>query len=80
MAADQPAVTTQTGKFNSLSLNAQGRVSPRSITKEVNGGAQAFVLNVAPTVTVVGNAALLENGHAVELTLLNGVVISIKVV
>ncbi|NBD26562.1 S-layer homology domain-containing protein [Paenibacillus glycinis] len=79
-AVDQPAVTTQTGKFNSLSLNAQGQIATISITKEVNGGTQALVLNVSPTVTVVGNAALLENGHAVELTLLNGVVISIKVV
>ncbi|SFJ02829.1 S-layer homology domain-containing protein [Paenibacillus sp. UNC496MF] len=79
-AADQPAVTTESGKFNSLSLNAQGKIATVSITKEVNGGTQALVLNVSPDVTVVGNAALLENGHAVELTLLNGVVISIKVV
>ncbi|MFC4810812.1 S-layer homology domain-containing protein [Paenibacillus sp. GCM10023250] len=79
-AADQPAVITLNGRFNSLSLNAQGKIATISITKDVTNGTQALVLNVAPDVTVVGNAALLEYGHGVELTLLNGVVVTIKVV
>lgn len=79
-AVDQPAVTTQTGLFNSLSLNAQGKISTLSITNVVNGTTQALVLNVSPDVAINGNAALLQNGHAVELTLLNGVVIAIKII
>ncbi|CAH1221644.1 hypothetical protein PAECIP111893_04751 [Paenibacillus plantiphilus] len=78
-AAAQPTFTKESGKFNSISLNAQGKIATISITKEISSGTQALVLNVSPDVTIVGNAALLTSGQAVELTVLGGVVYSIKV-
>ncbi|MBM7566752.1 S-layer homology domain-containing protein [Paenibacillus sacheonensis] len=79
-APEAPQATTQIGAFSSMKLNAQGRISTITILKAVNGGTQASELNVSPDVTVIGEAALLEYGHAVELTVLNGIVVSIKVV
>lgn len=79
-AAEQPSYTKESGKFNSISLNAQGKIATISITKESSSGTQALVMNVSPDVTIVGNAALLTSGQAVELTVLGGVVYSIKVV
>lgn len=78
-AAAQPTFTKESGKFNSISLNAQGKIATISITKEISSGTQALVLNVSPDVTIVGNAALLTSGQAVELTVQGGVVYSIKV-
>ncbi|SDW82680.1 S-layer homology domain-containing protein [Paenibacillus sp. CF384] len=79
LASEQPAVTTQVGLFNSYSLNEQGKIATISITRTENGTTQAYVFNTAPDVAIVGNAALLVAGHAVELTVLNNLVYSIKV-
>ncbi|MBP3962040.1 S-layer homology domain-containing protein [Paenibacillus lignilyticus] len=79
LASEQPAVTTQVGLFNSYSLNAQGKIATISITRTENGTTQAYVFNTSPDVAIVGNAALLVAGHAVELTVLNNLVYSIKV-
>ncbi|MBW7474486.1 S-layer homology domain-containing protein [Paenibacillus oenotherae] len=79
-SAAQPVITKETGKFNSYSLNSQGKIATISITKEVTSGTQALVLNVSPDVKIEGNAALLTSGQAVELTILGGVVHTIKVV
>lgn len=78
--AAQPAATTQTGKFNSISLTANGKIATISITAEVNGSTQASVLNVSPDVVIVGNAALLTIGQAIELSVVNGTVSTIKIV
>ncbi|MCQ6559664.1 S-layer homology domain-containing protein [Paenibacillus mendelii] len=78
-AEQQPQLTTETGKFNSFTLNAQGKIATVSITKEVSGGSQAMVLNVSPDVVIIGSVALLNPGQAVELKLLNNLVQSIEV-
>ncbi|MFC5648108.1 S-layer homology domain-containing protein [Paenibacillus solisilvae] len=74
----QPALTIETGEFNSVSLNAEGKIATLSITKEVNGSTQALILNVSPTVVIIGDA--LTAGRAIELTVLNGVVQTIKAI
>ncbi|WP_227872073.1 S-layer homology domain-containing protein [Paenibacillus albus] len=79
LAAQQPAVTTQVGGFNSFSVDAQGHVATVSITQTTNGSTQALVLNVSPDFAIVGDATKLVNGHAVELTIINNVVYTIKV-
>ncbi|REE86245.1 S-layer family protein [Paenibacillus taihuensis] len=78
-AAETPAVTTQAGLFNAFSLNADGKIATVSITQTVNNSTQALVLNVAPDVIIVGDQTKLVVGHAVELTVINNIVYSIKV-
>lgn len=80
LAAEQPAVTTQAGLFNAFSLNAQGKIATVSITQTVNGTTTALVLNVSPDAAIVGDATQLVVGHAVELTVINNIVYTIKVV
>lgn len=79
-AEAQPAIVTEEGNFNSVSLNAQGKIATISITKEDNGSTQAVVYNVSPNVVIDGNTALLTNGQAIQLTVSNGIVNTIKVV
>lgn len=79
-AEAQPAANTQAGNFNSISLNAAGKIATISITKEINGSTQASVLNVSPDVVIIGNAALLTTGQAIELSVVNDTVYTIKVV
>ncbi|BBH24976.1 hypothetical protein Back11_63210 [Paenibacillus baekrokdamisoli] len=76
----QPTLHTETGKFNSVSFDAQGKMATLSLTKEVNGSTQAIILNVSPSVVIIGDAALLTTGRAVEITVLNGTVYSIKAI
>ncbi|QHW33377.1 S-layer homology domain-containing protein [Paenibacillus rhizovicinus] len=79
-AADQ-VVTKDSGKFDSYKVNSSGRMTIISITKDLTtGGTQKYSYAVSPEVTVIGDAALLEVGQALELTLTNGVVTAIKVV
>lgn len=80
VAEAQPAIVTEAGNFNSVSLNAQGKIATISITKENNGSTQAIVYNVSPNVVIDGNTALLTNGQAIQLTVSNGIVNTIKVV
>ncbi|MFD0717480.1 S-layer homology domain-containing protein [Paenibacillus sp. GCM10027626] len=71
--------TIESGKFNSFTLNADGKITAVSISKPFNGGEQVLVLNVAPDMQVVGKVTKLNPGQAVELKLVNNVVTSIKV-
>ncbi|MFC4099587.1 S-layer homology domain-containing protein [Paenibacillus xanthanilyticus] len=74
-----PQVVTQTGKLNSVSLGADGKINMISITQEIAGGTQALVLNVASNVTIVGDSAKLVAGATVELKVTNNAVTSIEV-
>ncbi len=71
-----PEVTAfaEAGTINSVSLNSEGRLATISITKAVTGGTQALIYNVAPNVTISGNASLITTGQAVELHGVNGTV------
>ncbi|WP_274652605.1 S-layer homology domain-containing protein [Paenibacillus humicola] len=76
----QSAVVVQAGTLNSVMLNAQGKIAFVSITKDVANGTQAIILNADKNVSVIGDTAKLTQGQAVELTLANGLVTSIKIV
>lgn len=66
--------TVETGSYNSVSLNSQGKMATISITKTVNGALQAYIFNVASDVVISGDASKLIYGQGVELTLVNNVV------
>ncbi|WP_308635595.1 S-layer homology domain-containing protein [Paenibacillus silvisoli] len=79
--AVENAIVKQTGKFNSIvAVNAQGKIKSISFTKDGDNSTQAFVLNVSPDAAIVGNEDLLVSGQTVELTIVNNIVYTIKIV
>ncbi|QHT62636.1 S-layer homology domain-containing protein [Paenibacillus lycopersici] len=73
-------VTTESGKFDSSTVNAQGKITTITLTKyKADGTAEKVSYVVSPNVTIVPDTALLEVGKALELTVTNGLVTSIKV-
>ncbi|GGF98959.1 S-layer homology domain-containing protein [Paenibacillus abyssi] len=70
---------TEIGKINSVTLNAQGKLSTISIIKTVDGNEQAVIFNVDTNVEIKGNASLLSQGQLIEVKGENGIVKSIEI-
>jgi len=66
--ASQSNAFTDAGVLNSVTLNAEGRLSTISLTKNTDSGTLAVIYNVANNVQIVGDASLLTPGRNVEVS------------
>ncbi|MUT65878.1 S-layer homology domain-containing protein [Paenibacillus sp. NEAU-GSW1] len=70
---------TEVGLVNTVTVNAEGKLSTISVTKVVNDQTLTTIYNVDPKVKIVGNASLLVKDQLVELKGENGTVTTITI-
>jgi hypothetical protein len=66
--ASQSNAFTDAGILNSVTLNAEGRLSTISLTKNTDSGTLAVIYNVAKDVQIVGDASQLTAGRYIEVS------------
>jgi len=66
--APRATAFTDAGALNSVTLNAEGRLSTISLTKNTDGGTLAVIYNVSPNVQIVGDASQLTAGRRIEVS------------
>ncbi|MBO9607610.1 MAG: S-layer homology domain-containing protein [Paenibacillaceae bacterium] len=74
-----PQTFTAAGTLNAITHNSQGQIATVAINQAVYGGTQVSLYNVSPSLTIIGNAALLVPNQAVELKGSNSIVTSIEI-
>jgi hypothetical protein len=70
---------TDVGKVSTFTLNAQGKITTITITKDVNGTQQVIIYNVDANVTITGNSGVLAPNLIVIVKGENNVVKSIEI-
>lgn len=70
---------TETGKFQYLTLNNEGKIATIAITQTVNDTTQLKLFNVASNVKIDGNAALLVPNRTIVIKGVNQLVTEIEI-
>lgn len=77
---DQNYDFTVEGRFQSMTINSQGKIATISVTQNVyNSSSQVSIYNVSPDVTIVGDPEDLKPNEEVELQIRNNLVQTIEI-